>query len=334
MTNIKIKIFLLIFPLLVVGILYLPNFSVAENQIPVQESDINYETVPSNPQPYSDITINLSSYATDLSKAIISWQSDANATISEIGKTSYTLKAKGPNDAITINITIKPVGSMGTVSKQIVIIPNEVELIWESVDGYAPPFYKGKVLPVSGSSIKVVAIPNTNTIKYGNGNVSYSWSNGDSANPDASGYNKNYFIFKNSKFDNLNSISVVASSVTENYQAQNTVEIPIYTPKIIFYKKSANEGYLFNNAITDNSLVSDEEITIDAEPYFLSINNITSDNFTYSWRINGEGVQTPPQKSEVTLRPTSRGGYATIGLTVENVNELFQTATNQIKINL
>jgi len=74
-------------------------------------------------------------------------------------------------------------------------------------------------------------------------------------------------------------------------------------------------------------------MTIVAEPYFLSLKG-HENNFIYSWQINGERIATPSKKTELTIRPTSRGGYATIDVVIENLNELFQKVSNQLKLNL
>lgn len=326
----KITIFLIGF--FILGIINIPYISFAESQIQIQEGDISVETSPTNPQPYSDVTITLSSYATDLNRAIITWQNDYGTVLSGIGKTKYSFKAGGPNSSTTFEINITPVGSVSGVSKTVTINPSEIEIMWESVDGYAPPFYKGKILPVSGSQIKAIAIPNTNTIKSGSGSIAYTWKNGDNTVLGASGYNKNSYVFKNSMFDNRNIITVVASSVNSNYSAENTIEIPVYKPKIVFYEKSPTEGVLYNNALGGEAPMTADEITIVAEPYFTSLKG--NNDFLYKWEVNGKGIATPLKKTELTLRPTSHGGYATIGLSIDNLSDLFQKVSSKLKLNL
>ena len=328
----KIKFFIIVF--FILGILNIPYFSDADDmQIQVQSEEINAETIPSNPQPYDDVTINLSSYATDLNRAIIIWQSSSGTVLSGIGKTSYSFKAGGADSSTVFNINITPVGSMSSISKSVVITPSEVEIMWESVDGYTPPFYKGKSLPTAGSLIKVVAIPNTSAVKSGSGSVSYTWKNGDTAVLDASGYNKNSYIFKNSMFDDKSSVSVTAQSVDGSYQAVNTINIPIFTPKLIYYEKSPAEGIYYNNALSTETTLTGDEFTLVAEPYFISLKG-HENNFDYTWKINGDLIDTPSKKTELTVRPTSRGGYATIYLLMENASELFQKVSSQLKINI
>ena len=331
MKFIKIKFFLI--GIFILGVISVPYFSFAETQINVQPDEVNVELVPNNPQPYEDVTINVTSYATDLNMAVITWKIDGGSPSSSIGKTSYSFKAKGPDISTTIDISIRPADSMTSITKRITVTPSEVELMWQSINGYTPPFYKGKTLPLIGSLIKVVAIPNTNTITSGNGSVSYTWQNNQSTNLDASGYNKNSYTFKNNMFDDKTEISVTASSVSGNYNAQNTVEIPVFNPLVIFYKKSPTEGILYNNALNKETTMTEDEMTVVAEPYFFPINE-NGNKFNYDWKINNEQITTPSKKTELTIRPASRGGYATLNFTLENISELFQKASNQLKINL
>jgi len=325
-----IKLFFVGF--LILGINY-PLLSSAESQIEVQENEIIVETSPNNPQPYQDVTINLSGFATDLNKAIITWQIDSKTVLAGIGKTNYSFKTEGPDTVNIIDINIKPVGSMSVISKKIRIVPTEVEIMWESINGYTPPFYKGKTLPASGGKIKAVAIPNTKTIRSGTGSMSYTWKNNDETNLEASGYNKNSYTFKNSLFEDKSEITVIASSINGDYGAERTIQIPMYKPGLIFYKKSPTEGVLYNLALNKESIMQEDEITIVAEPYFTSFLN-NENNFIFSWKINNNIIQTPAKKNELTMRPTSRGGYANVSLTIENTKELFQKISNSLRLNL
>ncbi len=311
----------------------MPLFVFAEMQITTQDEEIMVTVSPRNPEPYQDVTISLSSYATDLNKAIITWNMDSKIILSGTGKINYTFKASGPNSTNNFSIIIKPVGSANTITKKVSISPSEIDLLWESIGGYTPPFYKGKALPTRGGKIKMVAIPNTETITSGNGNISYSWKNNDNAEVDSSGYNKDYYVFKNDLFDSSNDITVTASSVEENYSAEKEMVIQTYSPRLIFYKRSPTEGILYNNALETESTLVEDEVTLVAIPYFLPLLG-NENKFSYNWKINGEQIKTPSKKSELTVRPESRGGYANINLIIENAGELFQKVSNQLKLNI
>jgi hypothetical protein len=57
-------------------------------------------------------------------------------------------------------------------------------------------------------------------------------------------------------------------------------------------------------------------------------------NFSYNWKINGETIDTPSKKTELTVRPAERGGYATIDLVMENLNFLFQKVAGKLNLTL
>lgn len=331
MNNFKIKNF--IFGLLLVGLVFTPSLLWAESEIMIQENDIEMELTPENPEPYSNVTIKLVSYATDLNKAMIEWRSGSSLILSGYGKTSYSFKTFGPNTATIFDVTITPSGSMGSISKKVVVSPSEVELLWESVDGYTPPFYKGKALAGREGVIKVVAIPNTNVVKQGKGNIAYIWKQNDTTNQNASGFNKDSFIYKNETLNNNDEINVTASSVDGKYSAIKTITIPTFLPKILFYEKSPTEGILYNYALADGYFMSEDEMTIIAEPYFLAYNG-NEYNFDYRWEINDKKIETPKEKRELTISPAGRGGYATIKLEMENLKTLFQTVSGNLKLNL
>jgi hypothetical protein len=315
------------------GIFSVPLFSFAEPGIGIAPGDVDVDTTPDNPQPYQDVTATISSYLTDLNKALIQWKSGSSIVLSGYGKTSYTFKTSGPNTSVTLDVIIAPAEGGDTLTKHIVITPSETELLWEAVDAYTPPFYRGKAFASREGTIRVVAIPNTSTIKSGKGNVSYTWKNKNQVIQQASGYNKDSYTFQNSEFNDAENISVTAGSVDGRYNATNSLTVPIVSPKIIFYKKSLSDGILFNQALGDETPITEDEATVVAAPYNLALKGHEGD-FQYQWQINNKAIDTPSKKTELTIHPTSHGGYATINLTLENLNVLFQKVTGQLKLDL
>lgn len=315
---------------LLIGVFVSPNNIFAYEENALTSADISFSTIPENPKPYEDVTIKLTSYATDLNKAQIEWRVNSKTVLSDYGKTSYTLKTGPSGTFFVVEIIINPYDSSLPITKKILINPSEIETLWESVDGYTPPFYKGKSFPSSGGLIKVVALPNTNNKKN---SIVYTWKLNDNTVQSASGYNQDSYVFKNDELQTKNKVSVTASSVNSNYNATQSVEVPLTSPKILFYKKSPTEGILYNNSLGSEYTMTEDEMTVVAEPYFLSIKG-KEGIFSYLWTVNGEQIETPSNKTELTVRPTSRGGYANIILTLENMSALFQKVSSKLKLNL
>lgn len=324
---------LIILPIVFLGLFLLTSSSTQAVEIPVQESDILVETYPENPEPYQDLNIKLISYSVDLNKAKIDWLNGGKIILSGVGKTNYTFTALGPNSAVILTVNITPAGSYTKVTKQIVVKVSDMDILWEAVDGYTPPFYKGKSFVSPEGTIKAVAIPNSSNIKSGKGNIVYKWSLGENSVSGASGYNKDNYTFINSYLNTKEDITVSASSVDGQYSAVKSTSIPIVQSKIIFYKKSPTEGVLYNKALTNDIFISEDELTVVATPYFLPLKN-NEENFQYQWKINGDEIPTPSKKTELTIRPADRGGYATINITMENLSAFLQKVKGQLKITL
>ena len=317
--------------ILVLSIIIIPSISFGQIGVGLNNDDINISIDPESPEPYQNVTIKLQSYIIDLDKSIIEWKNGSKILLSGYGKTEYSFTNSGPNTNTIIIATIKTPDSIELITKTINVGSSEIEVLWESANGYVPPFYKGKSFIAPGGSIKVVAIPNTTN---GNkGNFTYNWRNADSAVQNNSGYNKNSYIFKNSELTSAEEVSVAVSSVNGKYNATKTIYIPTTSPKMIFYKKSPTDGILYNNALSGSSIMAEDEMTIKAEPYFISQTGNDSD-YSYDWKINGTSIETPSKKTELTVRPASRGGNASISFTMENLRTFLQKAYNQLNLTL
>lgn len=302
--------------------------------IQVTSADINIETIPDNPEPYTDVTINITSYATDLNKALITWKSGNDTLLSGIGRTKYVFKTGAPNIDTSFQISITPAGTLTPIEKSFVLNTSEVEMLWQAIDSYTPPFYKGKSFPSSEGQIRVVAIPNTSGIANSNNkNMAYYWKINYNSNQDASGYGKDSFTYKNSYLNDVDHVSVAVSTTNGSYTGTGNVDIPMNNPEIFFYKKSPTDGINYNEAIFNEIYMTEDEMTLVAEPYFLNNVNNTNDLIN-KWQINNKEISTPRNPYELTIRPESRGGYANINMSINSINKLFQSVSKSIKINL
>ncbi len=302
--------------------------------IDAQGNDITISTNPESPLPFSQVAITLTSYSMDLDKANIEWNSNGNTVLSGLGKTKYSFTTGGPNTSTVFNVNIIPEDQSQSITKTFAILPSDIDMLWEAMDSYTPPFYKGKALPSKEGRIKIVAYPNTSGLSQtSQKNISYTWKNNFDTVKSASGSGKSKYIFTNSDLKNVEKISVSASGPGNSYTAEGSVSINMVNPQIIFYKKSPLEGALYQKSISNEDYLPEDEITFLAEPYFMSFKNGES-GIDYSWKINGASVDTPKSPRELTVRPSARGGYATVSFSLENTKKLFQSVANNIKIEL
>jgi hypothetical protein len=321
----NLKIFLIL--VILVEMSFTPLFSSAEGIVPTEKSSsIGVDIIPSNPKPNEDVKITLSSYSFDIDKSYIEWESGGKILLSGYGKKVYSFTTGKISTNNLFNVSIKPNDSENIIKKTISVDISEIDLLWEATDSYVPPFYKGKAMLPQGGSIKVVAMPNINKQ-----NLTYSWERPFESSKDQSGFGKKSISFQNKELTKLEEVSVVVESVDGTYKSENSIAIPTKPVDILFYKKSPTEGVLYNNAIVDTYTMYEDEMTIKSEPFFFSLNN-GKDFLSYIWKVNGKSVETPNKKSEITIRPSSRGGEATVSVIIENTRTFLQKANNLIKL--
>src|ERR1035437_8597866 len=182
----------------------------------VSQSSILVNVAPENPTPNENVSITLSSYASNLDSVLISWSVDGKTVLSGIGKKSFSLNAPAAGGETNVVASISlPDGAIDT---RIIIRPAVMILLWQANDSYVPPFYRGKALPTPDSEIKVVAMPE---IKSGSSlvdptNMTYAWKQDYNNMQDASGYGKNSFSYVNDYLESSSNISVVASTIDQH----------------------------------------------------------------------------------------------------------------------
>ena len=212
-------------------------------------SSILVNVAPSNPAPYENTNITLTSYANNLDSVLISWSVDGKNVLSGIGKKSFLVKAPASGSETVIAAVVSLPD--GEIEKRIVIKPSTMVLLFQANDSYVPPFYKGKALPTLDSEVKVVAMPE---IKTGSGlidsqNMTYVWRKDYTNIQDASGYGKNFFIYTNDYLEDLNNISVTASTIDQNSSVAGSISVGTSDPKLLFYKNDSALGIFWDKDI-------------------------------------------------------------------------------------
>lgn len=298
-------------------------------------SDVIAEITPEIPGPNEQVTIRLTSYAIDLNSSLITWKIGGKTVLSKNGAVSYTLSSGASGSRTTVEATIVFRGS--TLVKTILIEPSTIDLIWEAVDSYTPPFYKGKALPSSEAVIKIVGIPDMKSggIKLSKNDLTFSWERNFSALPVFSGYAKDSFIFKTSYLNTTETISLKASSINGGLSAQKISTIRTSSPFIVFYEYSPLAGVNYKKNLGEYFSLTKDEATIVAEPYFFSPKDALSNDLDYEWKINGTRIANQyPKNTLVVRKPAGASGNAFIDLSIESKPRLFQSADKTLNINL
>jgi len=319
--------------LLCLSIILMVFFMGNNSALAVSSSSISVDISPSSPIPYQNVTITLNSFAANLDSVNIIWLVDGKTALSGIGKKSLSITAKAANSETRVDAKIMLPD--GEIDKTIIIKPSIMVLLWQANDSYVPPFYKGKALPTADSEIKIVAIPeitvNGSVIKPEN--MTYSWKLDYNNLPSSSGYGKNFFTFINDYLENANTVSVTASTTDQKYQSEASISVATSNPEIHFYKKDAQLGTSWEQALLSGHIIQGEEIVV-AEPYFISPKNWRRPELLFYWSIDNRSVGVPAFSKNLIPLKTMEGvsGTSKLKLEIENTDKIFQTAKKEINI--
>ena len=297
-------------------------------------SDISISMVPANPTPNDNVTITLSSYVDDLNSVLISWSVDGKSSLSGIGQKSFSVTAPALGQKTIVVATISL--SDGDLNETIPIEPAIITMLWQANDSYVPPFYEGKAMPSPDSEIKVVAIPE---IKKGSvlvnpTNMTYDWQLNETNDANNSGYGKNSYVYVNNYLENSDDVSVTASTLDQQTSVTGDINVSTVNPKIDFYKNDPTLGTIWENALSDNSVVDGNEI-IQAAPYFISPGDIRIPFLTWTWSINDQQINIPSYSDTMLPLQTQPGVHGTskIDLEITNIHSLVNTASKEINVN-
>lgn len=315
----KQKIFLyLIIATLLCPIISL-NAQITSSPIEDPYQSLNITTVPEYPAPYSNITVEVNTYAFDIQSAVLTWFVNGKKVESGQGKTrvSTQLGNFGEKTEITIQVQRQ---SGSSFSNSITIYPTDIDLIWQAKT-YTPNFYKGKALATYGSEIRVSANPIIQTGKtlIPKEQLTYLWSIDGSVSPSDSGYGKYSMEYPATVTSDSNSISVLVSVPNTSIEAFAEIEIPLSNPSVLVYEDHPLFGLQSQNALTNSGTLYGKETTFKAIPFFFSAPTPTFSGLEYSWNLNGKKIDTL-SPDNLTLRNEEGGsGKASVGVEITNM---------------
>lgn len=287
---------------------------------------------PEYPKPFTKVSVKYESFSFDINRALITWSVDGKEVLSGIGETRLSTSVGGEGSVTKVSVVVRP-NEGGTVNDQILITPASVSLLWEAVDTYVPPLYKGKALASEGGSVRVIALPSfyNGSKPYDPKLVNYQWSVNSERVAALSGVGKQTLDTKLNYFENENVIEVVASTFDGAQSASEsiTIEPTRITPRFYFFDALFGVDY-------SKSLGGRIEITKPSsfvfEPYYISNTNLSSQDITTSWSLNGLPIEpTNDGVLSVTPKPDSEG-VGVVSVTIEQTKKYLQKAEGVLRV--
>jgi len=283
---------------------------------------------PKSPEEGESFVITVSSFLADLENSLITWTSDGEVLGQGVGKKTLAVDS-AKNEIIVVEIQDRTSGE--TIRQRIPIIPSSIDILWESVGSYTPAFYKGKALPTLESTINVVAVPD----RSDRSSLYYLWSKEFSSQPGQSGRGVNSFSYVGTALELSNTVSVEVTGSQNGYFAQKNSVIQYRNSEVVFYEEDESLGTLFNKALKNGHNLDGNKISLTAIPYFVGVEDISSDNLTIDWAVNGINTAIPSQKNKMRfVAPQGTTGEVVVSVFIKNITRLFEEGEVGIKFDL
>lgn len=306
----------------------------ANAQSPFDDALFSFSLFPQYPHSRSTAEIEIVGYITDLTRADIAWYVNGGLKKSGIGERKFVFETGAVGTATEIDMVMKQTNGF-VVRKSITIRPADIDFIWEA-EGYAPPFYRGKINFVDGSRVRVIALPSM-TDKEGRRlsaqNLIYQWEQDGRLAQAASGFGRNVYTFiKRRALLTSATVGVEISSVDGGVTSKGETALIPAPMAVALYEKNPLYGSLWNNVLAGETTLKNSEITLEATPYFASATGRFPGPLTYEWTINNELVG--EGRPEITLRkPPDGAGASNIKVVVKHPKYWAQNVAAELFIN-
>lgn len=299
-------------------------FSVSLSQA-IAATDISLTIFPETPAPYSDVRITLQSYMVDVNTASITWYVRGVEFTSGFGEKSITVATGGIGSTLPVRARIT-LDTGDIYETNITISPQSIDMVWESVESYTPPFYEGKALPGEGSVVKVTVLPtiyNGTSIVSPN-SLSYAWYLNGQFIENVSGAKKQSALIPLSVLEE-NATVRVRVTVQGGLVIEKTLVIYPHEIMPLLYPHDATLGANFARSFSQRiEIVSDTIFSL--HPYYLSTRNGLDGASSYTWFLDGLPV-TPEEKTILAVRPRENSqGTRRLLITIENLKRKLQKA--------
>lgn len=309
--------------LLSAGLLFLALPAFAQVNL-TGTSALTISANPAYPVPSSVVTLTAESPLLDLEDSDIEWT--VNGKPAGSGEsTQVTLGALGTQTDVSVTVS----GSSGSDSAQLSIVPTSIDLLWEA-NSYVPPFYKGRAVPGSGSSIRVLAIPHF--VESGNtgvpsADIDFTWSVNGAVDRAQSGIGESSATFPAAILYGNDVIQVTADTADGSLSGEASVTVTTQDPQLVLYEDNPLFGVMYHQAIPQTSSAAESETSFAATPYFANATSANDPSLSYAWTVNGSPVATDEQDpSEITVNAQS-AGTADVSVSLSNPSDPFFSAS-------
>jgi hypothetical protein len=316
-------------------LLFCLSFQKTEAQNAINPIDIsglvNIILSPETPGPYQEVTAKIEASGLDLNSSKITWKIDGVVLQNGLGQKSTVFSTGEIGNRSTISATID--SSAGTFSKSVTVYPSEIDFLWQG-ETYTPPFYKGRSLWTSQSTLTLVAIPHV-TASTGNGERSpstliYRWSQNGKVLGSLSGKGQNSLVITDSILSIPQNIKLEILSDQNKLLSRSSIVLTPTRPSLVIYEKNPLYGISFHKEVGSEYQMRGKETTFTTYPLFFGVKDRNSSVINYLWRTNTGIVNA---EHTVTYRtPENAEGSSQINVNTSNTDKVLQTGQKSFLI--
>lgn len=280
--------------------------------------------IPTNPQPQQNTIARVTTIDGNINRANLSWFLNGEPLDAGVGKTQVNFVTPPAGNVVVLSVEGALDGLRGTAS--LTVIPGQVDVFWEAIDSYTPPFYKGKAIPSAMANIRVVAVPSALAPR----SLAYQWERNDTVLQGSSGAGRNSITIKNTELIVTENIKVSVDS--SQFQGENRIQITPRIPSIVVYPK--NEGFIdYSRGSNETFPFPNTGTTLRIEPYFFSmVSQRVQDNLRFLYTFNGEDYIPEGRVHEIALSTPETRGTSRLDIEIESIREALQNARRRITI--
>jgi hypothetical protein len=295
--------------LMIFGFLLSPLFVHAQS-IPTSFADASVDVQPEYPEPFEKVTLKLVSYSIPLDVRNVVWYVNGKEYKKGIGMTSITVTMGAANTETTVTVTVDA-SALEKINKTVSLRPNTVDLLWEAIDSYVPPFYRGKALMPPEGAVRVTTIPQgSNTLT----SMAFTWLRNDRVSQSESGFGRNSLTLRNSLIDQSSDVGVRVVSPDGTYRAEGRVLIPRTAP---FIRYSIYQGTTLVARAAEGTIAAPRgQFSVKAEPFYMS-SRAGLNGLSFSWKLGEE-----------TIPLTRMEKYNELNLSSNGITQLVPVTTN------
>ncbi|MFC1756797.1 hypothetical protein ACFLZC_01395 [Patescibacteria group bacterium] len=282
--------------------------------------------------PGTTVTYKITSFSFDVTKSDITWVLDGKIIESGVGKKTAEVILPEMGKEKTLSIYINTTNDV-ELSKSIILSGSDVDILLEP-QTYTPYWYKGSPLTTIESNLKVVAIPHLflDGKKIPSSSLFYQWSLNNKKDLDGSGYGKNSNTFTIKNYgDYVLNLKVYNKDESVTVEKAIIISANEAEPTVLFYEDHPLFGIMSHIGTQNGLQMFSDILKVVAEPFFFSKENLN--NLSYEWEMNSNTILPTENPRVIEFKKPEQGsGVADVNLQIQNMSNIFQSASNKFKI--